>query len=373
MCGKPGAKESNFPFQPLFQRVFRHGGDIFQHPLVADVVETTFDVTFQNPLRSVRFGQQAETTRYGIVAGAVGSKSVGIWVGGRFVDGFEAQQVQGLHRTDAHHGDAQRPLLAIGFGNVDTAHGLRPVSASSEARHGRPFGLWGAPLSSWKDTVNTGRSFARVFCHPPHGEHLGSQGATKYILQRLHFPKLLFNVPQTALTQWFGFNPYARRYSEPFALSVILYPHWRCRRLLPSYLCGYLPTATRDQFGFTTFRSAYGIDLASCSTPGEKGCASFGIRSRRPLPLDALSLAGPPPHTKGLRVILFSPIQRNGVSSTRSLMLRMSIFPSLRRSGISSIPPASRIGALWPCGCRLLYIGLYTPPLPATHTNVGNY
>jgi len=56
-------------------------------------------------------------------------------------------------------------------------------------------------------------------------------------------------------------------------------------------------------------------------------------------------MAGPPPQTKGLRVMLFSPSQPNEASDKGSLMLRMPIVPCPRTARHWQFSPPL---AVWP-------------------------
>ena len=67
--------------------------DMLAHPVVTDVIEATFDVTFQHPLRRVAVGQCCKALLNGVGGGAFGTEAVGVFVRSGFGDGFQRQQM----------------------------------------------------------------------------------------------------------------------------------------------------------------------------------------------------------------------------------------------------------------------------------------
>ena len=57
---------------------------MIQHPLVRDVVETSFNIAFQYPLGSIFLGEDVEASGDSVGTGTVGTESIGIGIRQRF-------------------------------------------------------------------------------------------------------------------------------------------------------------------------------------------------------------------------------------------------------------------------------------------------
>ena len=72
--------------QPFLKHHFVRG-DVAEHPIVTDVVEAAFDVTFQHPLCRTPSVQCVEALLESVSGGAFGAKAVGIGITSRLRDG----------------------------------------------------------------------------------------------------------------------------------------------------------------------------------------------------------------------------------------------------------------------------------------------
>ena len=70
-------------FEPFAQHPFIHR-DILDEPLMADMVETPLDVSFEHPLRGFFFRQVSETLFDGILSASFLPKTIRDYVSGGF-------------------------------------------------------------------------------------------------------------------------------------------------------------------------------------------------------------------------------------------------------------------------------------------------
>ena len=91
-------------FQPLLENGSVHR-DMRQKPVVGNLIETAFDVRFQNPLRVRCIGQRDEALSNGISAGPFLTKPIGVSISGGFQHRIERQQMQCLVSSIDHAGD----------------------------------------------------------------------------------------------------------------------------------------------------------------------------------------------------------------------------------------------------------------------------
>ena len=69
-------------------------------------VKTPFDVSFEYPLRRFPFSERYETLFYRISRRSLRSKTIRIGVRCGFRYWVQSQQVESLHRSAFHHGNA---------------------------------------------------------------------------------------------------------------------------------------------------------------------------------------------------------------------------------------------------------------------------
>ena len=174
-------------FQPFLEHKLVHG-DMFEHPIMADVVEAAFDVAFQHPLRRTAPAQRVKTLLERVGSGAFRSEAVGIGIGGGLRDGFQCQQIQCLHGAVFHRGDAQRSLLSIGFRDQDAAQGQRPVTTTLQRPDGRESGCRSCPAYA----IHSRRSPALIIRHPFHGQGFAGKRAGQQPLQSFHLAPAAF-------------------------------------------------------------------------------------------------------------------------------------------------------------------------------------
>ena len=92
-------------FQPFLEHGFVDG-DMSQKPCVGDGVKTAFDVSFEYPLRRFSFSECYEALFYRISRRSLGSKTIRIWVRRGFRYWVQGKQVESLHRSAFHSGNA---------------------------------------------------------------------------------------------------------------------------------------------------------------------------------------------------------------------------------------------------------------------------
>ena len=183
---------------------------------MADVVEATFYIPFQHPLRRTLSTQHNEALCDRIRRGAFRTKTVGIGVGGGFRDAFQRQQIQRLHGAVFHRGDSQRPLFSVGFRDIDAAQRQRLVPVMLQRPDGLEFGRRSAPYFP----IYSGRSLALIFRHPFHGQGFAAKRMGQQPLQSFHlapaaFPCCLYDTGLQPPDISFTFGP------------VYLVPMWR--------------------------------------------------------------------------------------------------------------------------------------------------
>jgi hypothetical protein len=91
--------------QPLREHFLVHG-NIINQPVMADLIKAGFDIPLQDPARTGRTPEDLVAFIQGIGTAAFQSKAVGMAVGQGLRDGIEAEQIEGLHRSIGHGGDA---------------------------------------------------------------------------------------------------------------------------------------------------------------------------------------------------------------------------------------------------------------------------
>ncbi len=94
---------------------------------MADVVKTTFDVSFQNPCSTILAGKVNVTSFYCIVTASFLTEAIGDFVRKCFGYRFDSQKVQSLHSPVFHGRNAQRSFLTVFLENVKQAKGFCPI------------------------------------------------------------------------------------------------------------------------------------------------------------------------------------------------------------------------------------------------------
>ncbi|OQC73323.1 MAG: hypothetical protein BWX44_01535 [Spirochaetes bacterium ADurb.Bin001] len=90
--GKPGSFFDVTSLEPFPKHLSIHR-DMLVHPGMADLIETAFDVAFQNPLWGIGLAQHFEALLNGVGGGAFGPEAVGMMVCQGFGDRFQTLQV----------------------------------------------------------------------------------------------------------------------------------------------------------------------------------------------------------------------------------------------------------------------------------------
>jgi hypothetical protein len=147
---------------------------------VADLVEAALDVAFQNPLRAAG-SQCQEALLDGIGAGPLLPKPVRVSVRFGLHDGVDSQQVERLHGSVLHRGDAERAHFAIRLQDVDARKGLRSITAPLQLLYCLSFLLRGVPDRS----VHPRRLLACISRHSANGQYFAA-GVGEQPLQGLH-------------------------------------------------------------------------------------------------------------------------------------------------------------------------------------------
>src|SRR6185369_6618436 len=95
--------------------------DVLEQPLMANFIETSPDVTLQNPLGAVSLGEYGETLFQSISTPAAFAEAIGISVCQNFGYGYECQRVKRLHGAVVHGGNAQGSQFTVGLEDVMSA------------------------------------------------------------------------------------------------------------------------------------------------------------------------------------------------------------------------------------------------------------
>ncbi len=169
-------------FQPVAQNRFIHG-NLIEHPFVADIIEAAPNIALQHPLRRIFPAQVMVTLRNGIGRTSARSETIGVGIGGRFRDGFQCQQVKGLHGAVFHRGNPQRSQFPIGFRDMDTAQRLRLITAPPQRSNRFEFRRRSSPYLP----VHSWRAFAFIFRHSSHGQGPAAKRVGQQPLQSFHF------------------------------------------------------------------------------------------------------------------------------------------------------------------------------------------
>src|SRR6266545_5980828 len=103
---------------------------------MTDAIKARFDISFQNPARTVRTAQDVMTLFQGIRTTPLQPKAIGMAIGQAFRNRIEGQQVQSLHRSVRYGGDAQSAPFAVALGNGHAAEWLRLVAVPAQRAEG---------------------------------------------------------------------------------------------------------------------------------------------------------------------------------------------------------------------------------------------
>src|SRR5918998_2096248 len=80
-------------------------------PERAPRVEAGTNIALEDPLRCIPVAQDREAVRHGVGRRSSEAKPIRVWVTRDFRDWIEGQQVQGLHGSIRHHGNAKGTLF----------------------------------------------------------------------------------------------------------------------------------------------------------------------------------------------------------------------------------------------------------------------
>jgi site-specific DNA recombinase len=168
-------------FQPLLEDGCVHR-DVGQQPVVADPVEAGLDVAFQHPARAVLSGQCIETLADRVRTRPLLAEPIRVRIGGRFRHGVQGQQVEGLHSSVLHGGDAQRAQLPVRLGDIHPPERLRLVAALLQAVYRLPLISRSGP----GDLIHAGGALALVLGHSSDGQSVAAERVGQQVLQGLH-------------------------------------------------------------------------------------------------------------------------------------------------------------------------------------------
>jgi site-specific DNA recombinase len=90
--GKPDSCFQVTSLQPFSEHLCIHW-DMLEHPGMADLIETAFDIAFQNPFRRVRLAQHVEALLNGVSGGTFWAEAIGMMVCQGFSNRFQPLQV----------------------------------------------------------------------------------------------------------------------------------------------------------------------------------------------------------------------------------------------------------------------------------------
>jgi len=99
-------------FQPLLKNGSVHR-DVRQKPIVGNLIETAFDIAFQNPLRFRCVGQRVEALCNRIGTGPFLTEPIGVSISVGFLHRVERKQMQCLVGSVDHARNSERTPLAI--------------------------------------------------------------------------------------------------------------------------------------------------------------------------------------------------------------------------------------------------------------------
>lgn len=154
---------------------------------MADIVETPFNIPFQNPRCRCFPVQIVENLFDCISTTSVGTKAVAVTIRSRFRDRLQSEQVECLHSSVFHRGDAQRAEFAIGFGNVYSLQRTRFIAVSPQVVDSIPFLCRRAPGFS----VDSRGFTPGVLSNPSDSQRFGCKRAGQQTLQSFDSAPLL--------------------------------------------------------------------------------------------------------------------------------------------------------------------------------------
>ena len=169
--------------QPLPENLSVHA-DVRGQPVVADMVETALDITFQNPLRLAMSRQYRVTLADGIGGGPRRSKPIRVPISKRFRHRFEREQMQRLHRAVVQGRNTQRAVLIWlpGFRDIYPSQRTWLIATPFERLDSLSLLLRGGP----RDAIHTRRASALILHHSSHGECFAAKRADQKSLQGFH-------------------------------------------------------------------------------------------------------------------------------------------------------------------------------------------
>lgn len=155
-------------------------------PFVANSVEAGFDIAFKYPLCAVSSGQCITALFHGVCTAPFLAKPIRIGVCEGFRDGFQCQQVQGLHRSVFHRGDTEGAHLPIGLWDVHPSERAWLITASFQLMDGTLFLRRVVP----DHAVHPRRVLALVFRHSSYRKCFAAKRVGQQVLQGFHLVPL---------------------------------------------------------------------------------------------------------------------------------------------------------------------------------------
>ena len=164
--------------QPFSQHDPVHG-DVGQQPVVIQMVEASFDVRVQYPLRGTNTRQDNEALRSRVHGGPASPKPVGVRIGRAFRYRLQREQVKCLHRAVPHRRDAQLSGLPAALGDAHSPQGRGLVSPPVQRVDRFTLGLWRTP----EFAVHSRGPLTPVFGNSSDGQRLAAERTGQHALQ----------------------------------------------------------------------------------------------------------------------------------------------------------------------------------------------
>src|ERR1700687_3363849 len=148
------------------------------------MLETAFDITFQNPLRLVVSRQYRVTLPDRISRGSRRPKPIRVPISKRFRYRFEREQMQRLHRAVVQGRNTQWAVLIWlpGFRDIHPSQRTWLIPTPLERLDGLSLLLRGGP----RDAIHTRRASALILRHSSYGECFAAKRADQKSLQGFH-------------------------------------------------------------------------------------------------------------------------------------------------------------------------------------------
>ena len=152
------------------------------------MIETSFNVPFENPRGRVRLCQRVEALGNGIGASASFSKPIRVRISGCLSNRCQSQLVECLHRPIVHDGNTQRAFALVFLRDLDPSHRQGLIATSLQAASSPHFGAGAFPHGA----IHTGSLSTFVRCHSFNSQELGVERMGHKSLQGFHLARLAF-------------------------------------------------------------------------------------------------------------------------------------------------------------------------------------